>query len=115
MSQLPQANELKEKLRGKWPEVIATLAPGLSGAMQNLKKSQPCPRCGGSDRFNFDKDFIDNGAIWCRQCDLQCPDGIETLVKFNGWEFSYVLKELSGFLGIMPTPMQLSGTEISSA
>jgi len=108
MTAQPQfdADGMKDKLRGQWINVISTLAPRLSGGMQILKKSQPCPRCGGSDRFNYDKDFNDNGAIWCRKCDLQCPDGIETLVRFNGWDFKYVLSELAKYLGeVPPMPM----------
>jgi len=38
--------------QGRWPEILAALA-GLSDA-ELSDRHQPCPRCGGTDRYRFD-------------------------------------------------------------
>jgi len=92
--------EIKRLCSGRWSDIVMVLAPTLSMPLTKLSKAQPCPKCGGTDRFNFDKEFETTGAAWCRQCDLKCPDGIELLARFNGWDFKYVLSELALYLGI---------------
>ena len=43
-----------EAASGRWPELLGALA-GLSPE-QLTDKHQPCPACGGEDRYRWDRD-----------------------------------------------------------
>ena len=47
--------------RGRWPEILAALA-GLSGE-QLSNRHQPCPLCGGTDRYRFDDKDGSGGSL----------------------------------------------------
>ncbi|NBW15337.1 MAG: hypothetical protein EBR82_45815, partial [Caulobacteraceae bacterium] len=51
--------------RGRWPDLLSQLA-GLTPE-QLTNKHQPCPLCGGEDRYRFD-DIDGNGSWFCNQC-----------------------------------------------
>ena len=34
----------------------------------HVRRNQPCPRCGGTDRYNSANDVAETGAVFCRQC-----------------------------------------------
>ena len=42
-------NDLREQARHHWQGILSNL--GISGSLKN--KHQPCPCCGGKDRFRF--------------------------------------------------------------
>ncbi|NDF83425.1 MAG: hypothetical protein EB130_09770, partial [Actinobacteria bacterium] len=50
---------------GHWPSILGALA-GLSSD-QLTDKHQPCPLCGGEDRYRFD-DQDGSGSWFCNQC-----------------------------------------------
>ena len=56
---------LNEAARGRWPEILASLG-GLSD-QQLTDDHQPCPLCGGNDRYRFD-DKDGSGSWFCNQC-----------------------------------------------
>jgi len=100
-----EPDELKVKLSGHWVNVINALAPGLSEAVSKGKAHQPCPQCGGKDRFNFDGDFPLNGKAHCnKKCNLNSGDGLALLQSWNNWTFPEALEKLSAFLGLEAIP-----------
>lgn len=63
---------------GHWPRILPALG------IQVLKnRHQPCPVCGGSDRFRFD-DREGRGTWYCNQCGA--GDGLK-LVEKGVWCF----------------------------
>lgn len=58
-------SDLAEAARGHWPGILSALA-GLS-AEQLTDEHQPCPLCGGTDRYRFD-DRDGSGSWFCNQC-----------------------------------------------
>ena len=72
--------------RGRWPEILAALA-GLSGE-QLSNRHQPCPLCGGTDRYRFD-DKDGSGSWFCNQCGGKdqrggAGSGIDLLMRRQG-------------------------------
>ena len=53
-----------DRARGKWRDILTTL--GVSPMLID-GKHQPCPSCGGRDRFRF-TDFQGSGGYICNQC-----------------------------------------------
>nr|WP_254281973.1 primase-helicase zinc-binding domain-containing protein [Escherichia coli] len=61
---------------GHWPRILPALG------IQVLKnRHQPCPVCGGSDRFRFD-DREGRGTRYCNQCGA--GDGLKLVEKVFG-------------------------------
>ncbi|MBH2595449.1 DNA primase, partial [Serratia marcescens] len=59
---------------GHWPVIL----PALGIALQPNGKPQPCPTCGGKDRFRFDNQ--DGRGTWfCNQCGA--GDGLNLVEK----------------------------------
>ena len=59
---------------GQWPVIL----PALGIALQPNGKPQPCPTCGGKDRFRFDNQ--DGRGTWfCNQCGA--GDGLNLVEK----------------------------------
>jgi putative DNA primase/helicase len=89
---------------GHWPSILGALA-GLS-ADQLTDKHQPCPLCGGKDRYRFD-DQNGSGSWFCNQCGG--PDqaggagnGIDLLMRRTGWTFKEAAQRIEQHLGIAP-------------
>jgi putative DNA primase/helicase len=58
------ATALAERCRGRWPDILRSL--GLLSFAALAGRDQPCPACGGRDRFRFtDQGF---GRWFCRGC-----------------------------------------------
>lgn len=63
------------------------------------KKGQPCPMCGGKDRFRY-TDRSGEGAYVCRGCGG--GSGIDLMMKSTGMEFSDVIDATGDFLSLIP-------------
>jgi hypothetical protein len=93
---------LREAMRGRWRELLPSHEyPPDHG--------RPCPRCQGKDRFNFDKDFNETGAVWCRQCfggraQKNHGDGFSALVWWHGITFPEALQMVRNLLGYSDSP-----------
>lgn len=61
-----------------WDQVIHELT-----ADQKTTTHQPCPWCGGNDRYRAYDDFRESGGTICNQCGSN-PDGFATLAKCLG-------------------------------
>lgn len=94
---------------GRWREILASLA-GLSDK-QLSDKHQPCPMCGGEDRYRFD-DNEGNGTWFCNRCGGRDQrggggSGMDLLMRLKGWDFKTAAKQVEQHLGIAsqaPTP-----------
>ncbi len=99
------STRLTDAARGRWPDILASLA-GLS-AQQLTDKHQPCPLCGGEDRYRFD-DLDGSGSWYCNRCggrDQQggAGSGIDLLMRRTGWSFPDAARRVEQHLGIGST------------
>ncbi len=82
----------KDVARGRWDMILPAL--GVPKRLLN-KIGQPCPFCGGKDRFQW-KDYQSNGGFICRQCGN--GDGFELLKRFNKWTFQETARRIDDLL-----------------
>lgn len=88
----------------RWPAILADLA-GLT-PQQLSNEHQPCPACGGDDRYRWDKDE-NEGSFFCNQCGGKnhqggAGNGMDLLCRVKNWSFEYALKELEHYLDVTP-------------
>jgi putative DNA primase/helicase len=94
---------------GRWPDLLAQLA-GLTPD-QLTDKHQPCPLCGGKDRYRFD-DQDGTGSWYCNQCGGKAcagggGNGMDLLMRKTGWDFAEAANRIEQRLGLakpMPAP-----------
>ena len=89
---------------GHWPSILGALA-GLS-ADQLTDKHQPCPLCGGKDRYRFD-DQDGSGSWFCNKCGGPQQSGgggtgMDLLMRRTGWQFKEAAQRVEQHLGIAP-------------
>ena len=83
---------------GRWREIL----PALGVPLKVLNgKHQPCPSCGGKDRFRF-TDVRGHGDYFCSQCGS--GKGLQLLCLLNGWDFKRAMTEVDGIIGNLPPP-----------
>ena len=98
-------NELRERARHHWQGILSSL--GISGSLKN--KHQPCPVCGGKDRFRFD-DKDGYGTFICNQCGA--GDGFKLIMNLLHCDFKHAASIVESYLGtgwvnaIAPTPVK---------
>jgi putative DNA primase/helicase len=96
-----------EQAAGQWPRLLAELG-GLS-AEQLTDRHQPCPACGGTDRYRWDRDD-GPGGCFCNRCggkDHQggAMSGIDLLMRVRGWSLQDACAAVERHLGIAaPVP-----------
>lgn len=89
---------------GRWRAILLALCPGLRDSALN-GYHQPCPKCGGVDRFRAFNDFDDRGGVYCNECfSTGNADGFSALQWWNGWKFSEALAAVADFLNLSPAP-----------
>lgn len=91
---------------GRWPDLLADLG-GLT-ADQLTDKHQPCPCCGGSDRYRFD-DRDGTGSWFCNQCGGRDGAGgggigMDLLMRVTGWQYVEACQRIEQHLGTIPDP-----------
>lgn len=101
--------EIKDMLAGRWAEVIASLSSVPSSILDG--GHHPCPKCGGTDRFNLDRDG--SGSAFCNNCgsnenNCVASGGINTIMWLNSWDFKRAIGELERYLGPGKTIKPLS-------
>lgn len=91
-----RAGELGQMCNGRWPQILAA-----SGVPEKLLsgKSQPCPWCGGKDRFRF-TDHEGDGWFFCNQCSR--GKGVEFLMKYLRIGYSEARKMAAENIGAPP-------------
>ena len=85
-------NDLREQARHHWQGILGSL--GISGSLKN--KHQPCPCCGGKDRFRFD-DKDGYGTFICNQCGA--GDGFKLIMNLLHCDFKHAASIVEGYLG----------------
>ena len=96
------AADVKTAAKGRWLEILQAAgmpAEALDG------RNQPCPRCGGTDRFNASADVEQSGAVWCRKCfnkttAISPGDGIATLAWWMNLTNGEAIKWLADYPGL---------------
>lgn len=69
---------------GRWDFIFSQILPEVK---QNTKH-QPCPICGGKDRFRLFKDWVETGSGICNQC--EAGNGFTWLMRSTGQSFNEV-------------------------
>ncbi|TCP10889.1 putative DNA primase/helicase [Crenobacter luteus] len=81
---------------GRWPDILTAL--GIPAEVFRHRRNQPCPCCGGTDRFQF----IDKGTgrFVCRGLDRLGGDGFALAMHWLGADFKAALRAVAGVLGL---------------
>lgn len=92
--------------RGRWPDLLQQFG-GLTPD-QLTDKHQPCPCCGGSDRYRFD-DKDGTGSWYCNQCGGRDGaggggSGIDLLMRRTGWSYAEACRRIEAHLSVTPEP-----------
>ena len=75
--------EIKRRAAGRWPEIVPALTIIPADVLDG--RHDPCPKCGGTDRFRALDDFRHTGAVLCNQCFSQDNgDGIASYPALRG-------------------------------
>jgi len=85
--------ELKTRAHGRWTEILRTL--GVGEKVLN-KRNQPCPMCGGTDRFQY-TDKFGEGNYHCRGCGA--GGGLKLLQGYHGWDFGTIFRRVEECVG----------------
>ena len=91
--------------QGRWNEILAVLA-ALS-AEQLSNRHQPCPLCGGRDRYRFD-DRQGSGSWFCNQCGGKDQlggggTGIDLLMRLRRWSYRQACEAVERYLELAPS------------
>jgi len=94
------AEDVKNNMRGQWVDFLGRCA-GFEPRVFN-KKHQPCPMCGGKDRFRFDDnlEFRGDGGYICGQCGS--GSGMKLYLEATRVGFVTALEDCANFLNMQP-------------
>jgi putative DNA primase/helicase len=87
------SSDLRLAASGQWPYILQCLAGLTDAELRN--RHQPCPACGGRDRYRFD-DRSSRGDFFCNGCGP--GDGFDMLQRVNGWTFAEAAKKVAELL-----------------
>lgn len=93
----PELPDIRAAAAGRWPDILA--AVGVPETYLNTRQHQPCPACGGRDRFRF-TDFQDNGGFICNQCAPDGGSGFDLIMLVLGCEFTHAVDLVAAQLGM---------------
>jgi phage/plasmid primase-like uncharacterized protein len=104
------SDDIKQQAAGHWCGILRQVC-GLSDEQLNPGVHQPCPSCGGIDRFRAFDDVAETGGVICNQChDKQNSDGFATIKWQRNCSFPEAVELVADALGqSLPDPQQ-SGT-----
>ena len=90
---------LAERAKGHWPDILRRL--GLLSGAALAGRDQPCPACGGHDRFRFtDKGF---GRWFCRGCGMG-GDGLRLVQTIKRVDFQTAAALVETVVGKVDAP-----------
>lgn len=96
-----RSESLTVRCRGRWPEIMAQLAPReelLEAIKRGSRRAGWCPVHRGQhgDAFRVFKDFVDTGGAVCNTCG-KFGTGFKVLMWINGWDEVTTGRELRRF------------------
>ena len=92
-----ELSDLKAAAHGRWPEIHAAL--GIPARLLNTRKHQPCPYCGGKDRYRY-TDYQGSGGYICNQCTPDGGSGFDLIMLVFGYSFTESVNQVSALLGM---------------
>lgn len=95
-----QIQDVKQQAAGRWGEILQVI--GGIDASYLTGMHQPCPKCGGNDRWRF-TDFDDQGGAVCNKCG-KFGDGVAVLEWFTGQTTFEVVESIAKHLGVSSAP-----------
>lgn len=90
-------DDVKTAARGRWPEILMAL--GVAEHYTDTRKHQPCPYCGGKDRYRF-TDHKQGGGFICNHCTPDGGSGFDLLMLLFGYSFREAVQAVAGVLGM---------------
>lgn len=93
----PSIADIRNAAYGRWPEIHAAL--GIPARLLNTRKHQPCPHCGGKDRFRY-TDHKHGGGYICNQCTPEGGSGFDLLMLVFGYSFTEAVNQVAALLGL---------------
>jgi len=84
---------LSDRCHGRWHGILVAL--GIEARVLN-KKNQPCPMCGGKDRFRW-TNHDDKGGYYCSGCGA--GDGLKLVQEFFCLDFRGAAEKIEGIIG----------------
>ncbi|MEI6031352.1 MAG: primase-helicase zinc-binding domain-containing protein [Synechococcaceae cyanobacterium ELA739] len=96
------AGDLMEAASGQWPRLLIELGGLRPEQLQD--RHQPCPACGGTDRYRWDRDD-GPGGWFCNQCGGRersggGGSGMALLLRLTGWDFATAARRIEAHLGL---------------
>jgi putative DNA primase/helicase len=88
-----RVSDMKVRAHGHWTPLLESL--GVDAAILN-GKNQPCPMCGGTDRFQYTDKFLE-GNYHCRSCGA--GGGLKLAQCVLGIKFGELLERIEQQLG----------------
>lgn len=86
---------VREQARGRWPAILQ--AAGVDPKYLRLNVHQPCPACGGRDRYRFD-DKDGDGRYYCARCGA--GDGFQLIERVLHVSRAEALRTVARLLGV---------------
>ena len=97
MNHRADLNEIRAAANGRWQEIHAAI--GIPRELLNTRKHQPCPHCGGKDRYRY-TDYQGNGGFICNQCTPDGGSGFDLIMLVCGLDFADAVQETAALLGL---------------
>lgn len=92
----PSVQDVKAAAHDRWHGIHASL--GIDPKLLN-GKHQPCPSCGGKDRFRY-TNFQGNGCFICNHCTPESGSGFDLIMLYFGCTFSESVARVASVLGM---------------
>jgi putative DNA primase/helicase len=96
------ATDVMAAAAGQWPRLLIELAGLAPEQLEN--RHQPCPACGGTDRYRWDRDD-GPGGWFCNQCGGRDQrggggSGMDLLLRLTGWDFATAARRIETHLAL---------------
>ena len=100
------ATDVMAAAAGQWPRLLIELAALAAEQLEN--RHQPCPACGGTDRYRWDRDD-GPGGWFCNQCGGRDQrggggSGMDLLLRLTGWDFATAARRIEAHLALPAQP-----------
>ena len=98
------ASDVMTAASGRWRDILEVLGGLHTEQLSN--RHQPCPACGGRDRYRYD-DRDGSGSWFCNQCGGKDHlggggTGMDLLMRVRRWSFRQACEEVERYLGLEP-------------